>query len=88
MKVYPAMRSPFMLFMVACERRSGVAQETAWLSPGILSKDEVAAQAATWTLASMIAMACQSKKSSWRIQYTEFKAARTAARAQHSARNK
>ena len=36
----------------------------------------------------MIAMACQSKKSSWRIQYTEFKAARTAARAQHSARNK
>ena len=46
MKAYPAMRSPFMLFMVACERRSGVAQETAWLSPGILSKDEVAAQAA------------------------------------------
>ena len=37
--------------------------------PGILSKDEVAAQAATWTLASMIVMASQSKKSSWRIQY-------------------
>ena len=37
--------------------------------PGILSKDEVAAQAATSTLASMIAMASQSKKSSWRIQY-------------------
>ena len=40
--------------------------------PGILSKDEVAAQAATWTLASMIAMACQSKKSSWRIQYAQL----------------
>ena len=37
--------------------------------PGIWSKDEVVAQATTWTLASMIVMASQSKKSSWRIQY-------------------